>query len=553
MHMTATASKTPDDQASFSSAPPKAAADRKRPLNICIASPDFIGLTRHCSTGVAYTALAQALAAAGHQVTCLFLGTKDPSAHGWEQWVEKYKRDGLALFALPRLNATGLLVPSHLIKSYETFQWLKRNDRFDIIHFPDRQGPGYHTLTAKHHRLAFGRATICVGLHSLSAWFKAVDQEYVNDLADVDTDFMERRTVALADAVVSPSHYLLNWVSGQQWEMPGRCHVQQNVLPHSAWPVEPPAAPLLHEINELVYFGTLETRKGVVLFCDALDAIPSAIAKKIQIVTFLGRESIVDGIPARTYVQKRAQRWPFPFQMITGHDADRTMDYLRQKNRLAVIPSLLENSPYRVLECLVAGIAFVASRVGGIPELIAPDDVGKVCFEPNAGALCAALGAALTEGLRPARAVVDARANEQAWIALHENFFARPMPVRSQTAALGPEPPSPLPNLSNEAERAAIQALSIDPTNAVALKVLARIHLKAGLHEAAQEACHLILKHDANDAEALQMMEEARLQEAKLEENLPGANGIAHAPQKLHYPQPSQTFAASPTAQFACS
>jgi cytochrome c-type biogenesis protein CcmH/NrfG len=109
-----------------------------------------------------------------------------------------------------------------------------------------------------------------------------------------------------------------------------------------------------------------------------------------------------------------------------------------------------------------------------------------------------------------------------------------------------------LPNISNEAERAAIQALSIDPTNAVALKVLARIHLKAGLHEAAQEACHLILKHDANDTEALQMMEEARLQEAKLEENLTEANGIAPAPPTLHYPEPSQTFAASPTAQFAC-
>ena len=528
--MTATACKTPHDQPSVSSVPPKAAAHGKRPLNICIASPDFIGLTRHCGTGVAYTALAQALAAAGHQVTCLFLGTKDPSAHAWEQWVEKYKRDGLTLIALPQLNSSELMVPPHLIRSYETYHWLKQNDRFDIIHFPDRQGPGYHTLTAKHHGLAFGHTTICVDLHSMSAWLKAVNQDYVNDLAEVDTGFMERRAVALADAVVSSSHYLLNWISGQKWEMPRHRHVRQNVLPHSAWPAEPPTAPLLHGIDELVYFGTLETRKGVVLFCDALDAIPAAIAKKIRIVTFLGRESIVEGIPARTYVQKRAPRWPFPFQIITGHDANRTMDYLREKNRLAVIPSLLENSPYRVLECLVAGIAFVASRVGGIPELIAPDDVGKVCFEPNAGALCAVLGAALTEGVRPARPGVDARANEQAWIALHENFFVRP----------------------TEAERAAIQALSIDPTDAVALKVLARLHLKAGLHEAAEEACQLILKHDANDAEALEMMEEARLQEAKLAENLPETNSIAPVPQALRHPEPSQTFAGNLTAQFAC-
>jgi glycosyltransferase involved in cell wall biosynthesis len=516
-------------------APEQAAATHsKRRLNICIASPEFIGVTHHSSTGVAYTALAQALAAAGHHVTCLFLGAKDPSAQVWEQWVEKYKRDGLTLIPLPQINVSALVAPPHLIKSYEAFHWLKRNDRFDIIHFPDRQGPGYHTLTAKHHGLAFGHATICVDLHSMGAWLKAVDQEYVNDFAEVDTVFMEKRAVALADAVVSPSHYLLNWVSSQQWEIPSRCHVQQNILPQSAWPAEPLASPRLQEIDELVYFGTLETRKGVALFCDALDAIPAAIANKIRIVTFLGRESIVDGIPARTYVEKRGPRWPFRFQIISGHDANMTMDYLRGKNRLAVIPSLLENSPYRVLECLVAGIAFVASRVGGIPELIAPADVDKVCFEPNASALCAVLGVALTEGVRPARAVVDARANEQAWIALHENSFAHPP---------GPELAFPLPILSNQAERAAIQALSIDPTNAVALKVLARIHLKAGLHDAALEACQLILKRDANDLEALQMFEEARTQEAKIAENLPGT------PLAFHYPTPSQVAAGS-TTQF---
>ncbi len=525
---------------------------RARPLNICIASPEFIGLSNHCSIGIAYTAMAQALAAAGHQVTCLFLGVKQSSPSAWEQWVDKYKRDGLTLIALPQINASEMVAPPHLIKSFETYHWLKRNDRFDIIHFPDRQGPGYHTLTAKHHGLAFGRMTICVDLHSMSAWSKAVDPEQANDVADMDADFLERRAVALADAVVSPSHYLLNWITDRHWEMPGQCYVQQNIMPRSARPAESPVAPRLREINELVYFGTLETRKGIALFCDALDSIPPAVAERIQIVTFLGRESIVDGLPARNYLEKRAPRWPFPFQVISGHDADKTMDYIRQKNRLAVIPSLLENSPYEVLECLMARINFVASRAGGIPELIAPDDVGKVCFEPTAGALREVLCAALTDGIRPARAVIDARANEEAWIALHETSFARRNPpVQPQLPALGPESACPPPDLSTEAERAAIQALSIDPSNAVALKVLARIHLNAGLHEAAQEACQLILKHDATDAEALQMIEEVMLQQAKLEENLTGADSIADAPQKSHRWMPSQTIAASVATQFA--
>ena len=310
--------------------------------------------------------------------------------------------------------------------------------------------------------------------------------------------------------------------------------MRQNIVPHSARPAEPQTAGGPRKINELVYFGTLETRKGIALFCDALDAIPAALAKKIQIVTFLGRESIVDGIPARSYLEKRAKRWPFPFQVISGHDANRTMEYLRQKNRLAVIPSLLENSPYRVLECLVAGVAFVASRVGGIPELIDPADASKVCFEPNTEALCATLCAALTDGLCPARAVVDARANEQAWLALHENSFG------TAGAPAQPQPPvsDPVPSVASfpsETERAAIQALSINPTDAVALKLLARIHLKAGLHESAQEACQWILKHDSTDEEARQIIEESR-------------GGIATLTQPLHFPLPenfSGQFAAS--------
>ena len=73
---------------------------------------------------------------------------------------------------------------------------------------------------------------------------------------------------------------------------------------------------------------------------------------------------------------------------------------------------------------------------------------------------------------------------------------------------------------SKQAAQAAIRAVSLDPADALALKVLARIHLDAGQHEAAEQACRLVLQRDARDAEAAQMMGEALAQEAKLAENL---------------------------------
>lgn len=505
---------------------PQNVADR--PLNICIVSPEFIGPTQGGS-GMAYTAMAQALSAAGHHVTCLFIGTKDPSSKTWERWVEKYKQDTLMLVALPQINASELVAPSHLIKSYEVYHWLKRNDRFDIIHFPDRQGPGYHTVTAKHHKLGFHHTTICIGLHSMAAWLKAADPEEASNPTDVDTDFIERRAVALADAVVSPSQYMLNWISNQQWEIPRQRFVQPTILSRSTCPPKQPAAYRLRQINELVYFGTLEPRKGLVLFCDALDSIPPAVAGKIKSVLFIGREAMVDGIPAQIYLQKRAQKWPFAIGVVTSQDEPEVMHYLRQENRLTVMPSLFEKSPYRVLECLEAGVAFIASDIGGISELIDPADASKVCFKPETDVLRAVLCAALTEGIQPARAVLDARANEQAWVNLHEtSLFRRCPPVLSsvqQAPAPSDWPPSAL---ATDAARAAIEALSIDPTNAIALKTLARIHLNAGLHEAAQEACQVVLEHDATDAEALQLNEEAAILAAKLSENILDIKSIPH-------------------------
>jgi cytochrome c-type biogenesis protein CcmH/NrfG len=74
---------------------------------------------------------------------------------------------------------------------------------------------------------------------------------------------------------------------------------------------------------------------------------------------------------------------------------------------------------------------------------------------------------------------------------------------------------------STGASQAALRAVSLDPNDPVALKVLARIHLDAGQPEAAQRACRLLLWRDARDAEARQLMEEATAQEAILAGNLP--------------------------------
>ena len=56
----------------FPGLPAPAGSGRGRPLRICIASCEFIGPIRNGGIGTAYTAMAHALAAAGHDVTLLY-------------------------------------------------------------------------------------------------------------------------------------------------------------------------------------------------------------------------------------------------------------------------------------------------------------------------------------------------------------------------------------------------------------------------------------------------------------------------------------------------
>src|SRR5262249_20388879 len=70
---------------------------------------------------------------------------------------------------------------------------------------------------------------------------------------------------------------------------------------------------------------------------------------------------------------------------------------------LCVVPSLWDNSPNTVYEAMAAGRAVVASRVGGIPELVADGETGLLVPPGDAEQLAAAIVRLLADaGLRQA-------------------------------------------------------------------------------------------------------------------------------------------------------
>jgi hypothetical protein len=192
------------------------------------------------------------------------------------------------------------------------------------------------------------------------------------------------------------------------WSVPDDAHViqyprQSAVLDETVPPAQ--QAP----IQRLVFFGQLREGKGIRIFLDALDRLDP-----IE-VSFLGGSS---------------KRWPREELMRRVPGArvendlprEQALAILREPGTLAVMPSLLDNSPNTVAECIEQGIPFVAADTGGVPELVAETDRDRVLCAPTAEALAEKLAAALASrpSFAPAQSAGSPRDAVDAWLELVE-------------------------------------------------------------------------------------------------------------------------------------
>ncbi len=387
---------------------------------VCIATDDIVGPVRNGGIGTAYSSLAQVLAAAGCEVTILYTAGQVCESESLEHWIEHYARIGVRLVPLPALQ-TEVGGSRALALSYSIYDWLKARD-FDIVHFPDWQGRAFYTCLAKRQGLALPNTLLCLGTHGPRSWNRIGNGLFPKSDEQLEIEFMERQSVEMADVVVSPSKFMLDWMRTQGWHLPERAYVHQNILLRgSDNGLGAESAP--HALNEVVFFGRLEKRKGLELFCGALDRLAttnSSVSHNL-IITFLGKSGEIYDRSGAEYVRQCAAQWPWRVQMVSELDHRQAIEYLRQPGRLAVIASLTDNSPYTVLECLGERIPFIASNVGGIAELIAMQDQQRVCFQPSESALADKLLWVAGHAMAVASAAESLEATREAWVDWHRS------------------------------------------------------------------------------------------------------------------------------------
>ena len=138
----------------------------------------------------------------------------------------------------------------------------------------------------------------------------------------------------------------------------------------------PAATPRPDRPFTFAFLGRLTEEKGVPVLLRAVAGLPTGIQLRIA----------GDG-PLRELVEKAAaasERLRY-----LGHCSDVLSLY--HTVDAVVMPSLSEGLPMTALEAMACGLPLVASRVGGLPEVVQPDETGLLVAPDNADELAGAM------------------------------------------------------------------------------------------------------------------------------------------------------------------
>lgn len=396
--------------------------------SVCIVTSELIGPFKNGGVGTSMTGLAELLAQDRLPVTVLYTGAVWAPEVRLEPWVKHYAQRGIELISLSideTRTTDGWLKHIGFVTPWLIYQRL-RERRFDVIHFNDCCGEGSLCLAAKALGMAFGDSLLSVALHSPSSWVFDLNHVLPANRACAAYDYAERLSLACADLVWSPSRYLLDWVASRGFALPEQTFIQQYVLPShggtGALACPSSTGEGACPPTEIVFFGRLEERKGLRLFCNAVQALADELAQRGITVTFLGKPETCAGMPSLEYIAKRSASWRFPVRTLTDFGQPEALRYLREGGRVAVMPSPADNSPCTVYEALGAGIPFLAARTGGIPELIEKSDREHVLFDYSNEALCNALREAIENGGWIARPAIAFEESRRSWREMHAHW-----------------------------------------------------------------------------------------------------------------------------------
>jgi O-antigen biosynthesis protein len=399
-------------------------------LNICIVTPDLVGPIRNGGIGTHCYHLARVLAKHGKNVAILFTGPFE--AGSFRYWRDYYQRLGITLLRLdynPKI--AGRILFHELSQSIAVDETLRRL-HFDIIHFQCWQGLGFIPTQAKSVGLRHSDSVITETLHATEAWnLQGMKRFPGNPVAFFFQDYMEKYSLAHSDFIISPTQHMFDWTSEKEWRLAdNRRLVRYPFLTDE----QCPSAPAEPDPSHLIFFGRVETRKGFEVFLKAFDELHSGSRRSIKQITILGKAGELTDLGQSPWqaIEEFKTRYPqLAVAWMSDLDHNQAWDYIRRLRGVLIIPSLLDNSPFTVIEAISFKVPFIASTVGGIPEIVGDR---TVLFDPTPGSLAARIEQLPDIAFDKIQYAYSPHDANMQWLALHDEFPRRSAHTKLQRA-----------------------------------------------------------------------------------------------------------------------
>lgn len=166
-------------------------------------------------------------------------------------------------------------------------------------------------------------------------------------------------------------------------------HPDVRVLPNPVLPVQLPDD-VPREPHTLLFLGRLEDAKGVFVLIDALARL-AGVRPDLRVI--LAGEGDVARVRAAAVAAGVAERVELP-----GWVAGEAKARLLARAGIFLLPSRFEGVPMALLEAQAAGLPVVATRVGGIPQVVTDGFNGMLAEPDDVASLVTALKVLLADG-----------------------------------------------------------------------------------------------------------------------------------------------------------
>ncbi len=402
---------------------------------IAIATTEFNGPNAGGGIGAANCALAEALAEDGHEVTVFYL-VERRNVQALKSWLSDDNQPAYSFRWMERTSVDCGFQEYRANTSYLAYEWLKSR-QFDVIHFNEWTGLPYYSMLAKRQGLAFQSTLMCVTAHGPEFWSRSGNNELPHESAQLAVYHLERYSVEYADVLLSPSHHMLRWMQSQSWVLPVMSYYCPNIVGERFFRPRSSVTEQNITVKDIVFFGRLEFRKGLDIFCSVVESLLATTEYRPR-VYFLGNPQWLIEYQqfSDLYLKNRAVGWELQWEIVSGLDSSDALGFLKESDRLAIVPSRADNAPYTVLECLFNQVPFIASDSGGIPELIAPGYRQKCCVSLDNTHMLEAITNALEVGHPLAECAFDPQRAKSRFLGWHSTVEI----VRKEMGEIEAEP-----------------------------------------------------------------------------------------------------------------